>query len=280
LAFYFRTKTGPVKMRDSGLADVLVGGQGVTATVTLTSSTAKDSTSVFRVKSVKVKVGSLKFSIRDSKHDLLYKTFKPLAMGLVKKQIQKALTDAIRTGFEYADGQLVGVRNRMAEAKASEDGGSRKEVLADLFKRKKDEASSVASNTKAGSVMTTSSSQFKVVSNKRNSILPDNGHPAGWVNRTAAKEELANLGEEWRSDAFDIVPKTSKSTTHPTTTAATKEGGFSAAPESKGPAVKSTPPATTTTAPTTNGTSATTQPTSSTPIAAAHATTPAPAIKV
>lgn len=78
-----------------------------------------------------MKVGSLKFRIRDSKHDLLYKTFKPLATRLIKKQIQKALQDAIRTGFEYVDGQLVGVRDRMAEAKESDD-GSRREVLAEV----------------------------------------------------------------------------------------------------------------------------------------------------
>ena len=47
--------------------------------------------SVFKVKSVAVKVDSLKSSIRDSKHDLVYETFKPLATALIKKQVQKVL---------------------------------------------------------------------------------------------------------------------------------------------------------------------------------------------
>lgn len=68
-----------------------------------------------------VKVDTLKFSIRDSKHDLLYKTLRPLATGLVKRQVQKALQDAVRTGLEYVDGQLVTVRDRMDEAKADEN---------------------------------------------------------------------------------------------------------------------------------------------------------------
>jgi len=41
----------------------------------------------------------------------LYKTFKPLATVLVKKQVQKAIKDSITTGMEYVDEQLVGVRD-------------------------------------------------------------------------------------------------------------------------------------------------------------------------
>ena len=117
VAFYYRKKTGLPKLKDSGLADFVLGGEGVNVMVKLMSS-SKDPTSVFKVKSVNAKVASLKFSIRDSKHDFLYKTLKPLVTGLVKRQIQKAIEDSVRTGLEYVDGQLVGVRDRMAEAKA------------------------------------------------------------------------------------------------------------------------------------------------------------------
>jgi hypothetical protein len=100
-------------------------------------SANKDKTSVFKVKSVNVKVDSLKFSIRDSKHDFLYKTLKPLATGLVKKQIQKAIQDGVRTGLEYLDGQLVGVRDRMDAAKATQgqdgiESKSRMQVLQEV----------------------------------------------------------------------------------------------------------------------------------------------------
>src|SRR5271170_7533116 len=100
------------------------------ATVHLVSAD-KDKSSVFKVKNVIVKVDTLKFSIRDSKHDLLYKTIKPLATGLVKKQIQKAIAGAITTGMEYVDGQLVAVRDRMADAKETES-MTRMQVLQDV----------------------------------------------------------------------------------------------------------------------------------------------------
>jgi hypothetical protein len=84
--------------------------------------------SVFKAKNVHVKVDTLKFSIRDSKHDFLYSTLRPLATGLVKKQIQKAFGGAITAGLEYVDGQLVTVRDRVEDAKETE-GVSRIEVL-------------------------------------------------------------------------------------------------------------------------------------------------------
>jgi hypothetical protein len=121
VAFYFRKKSGFPKIQDSGLADVVLGGSGITIHTTLLSSPPRDRRSVFRVKDVRVSVDSLKFSIRDSKHDLLYKTLRPLATGLVKKQIQRAITDSVRTGLEYIDGQLVAVRDRMEAAKTSDE---------------------------------------------------------------------------------------------------------------------------------------------------------------
>ncbi|KAF9235766.1 hypothetical protein BU15DRAFT_89476 [Melanogaster broomeanus] len=205
IAFYFRKKTGFPRVVDSGLADVVLGGSGVTATVQLVSA-GKDRSSVFKVERVRVKVSSLKFSIRESKHDLLYKTLKPLATGLIKKQIQKAITGAIRTGMEYVDGQLVAVRDRVEEARTSDE-KNRTQMMQDvsdlksgekLFRRSKEER-------KEPSVRTTESrSQFKVVHSKRDSII-DIGHPAGWASRVADREEKVIAGKEWRSETFNIV---------------------------------------------------------------------------
>jgi hypothetical protein len=69
----------------------------------------------------------------------LYKTLKPLATGLVKRQIQKAIRDAVTTGLEYLDGQLVGVRDKMEAAKSEEKDGvetkSRMQILHEVRSR-------------------------------------------------------------------------------------------------------------------------------------------------
>lgn len=66
VAFYYRKKNG-IKVSDSGLADVFLGGKGISVKLQL-SSTMEDranGASLFKVKSVNVKVDALKFSIRD-----------------------------------------------------------------------------------------------------------------------------------------------------------------------------------------------------------------------
>ncbi|KAI0336661.1 hypothetical protein GY45DRAFT_1376920 [Cubamyces sp. BRFM 1775] len=193
VAFYFKKKSGFPKLSDSGLADVLLGGEGLTITAHVVSAD-KDRSSVFKVKNVHVKVATLKFSIRDSKHDMLYNTLRPLATGLVKRQLQKAIADAVTTGLEYVDGQLVGVRDRMNEAKDTE-GMSRTQVLQDMFKRNKEEAQSTKGKAEE------KASHFKIVSRRDSALLPQQGHPAGWVNRTQEREDAALRGQDWRSDA-------------------------------------------------------------------------------
>lgn len=212
VAFYFRKKTGIPKLSDSGLADVLLGGQGLTVRVpfytpcTLTISQAtvhlvsadKDKSSVFKVKSVHVKVDSLKFSIRDSKHDILYKTLRLLASSLIKKQIQKAVVDAITTGMEYVDGQLVAVRDRVDEARASPD-SSKTDVLRAAFQGREDEKSITGSSVER-------KSHFKVVAKRDSAILPEHGHPSGWAGKVQERAEAAATGKSWHSDACVSLP--------------------------------------------------------------------------
>ncbi|KAG1854482.1 hypothetical protein DFJ58DRAFT_727914 [Suillus subalutaceus] len=188
VALYFHKKTGFPKIRDSGIADVVLGGQGMTVTIHLVSAD-RDRSSVFKVKDVHVKHS--RFEARYNLQD-----YQTLATTVVKKHIQKAVAQAIRTGLEYLDGQLVTVRDRMEETKTKED-LSRRQVLQDLFKHKKDESPSIKTSE--------SKSHFKVVHNRRASMI-QGGHPSGWVNRTTEREEKAKEGKEWRSEAFTIVP--------------------------------------------------------------------------
>lgn len=205
--FYFHKKGGAIKMQDSGVADLVLGGEGMSVDVHLSSS--RDPGSLFDIDKTHVKIdGSLKVSIRDSKHDVLYKTLKPLMMGLVKRQVQKAVEGGLRSGFEWLSEELMAVKQRMDEARSNvADGDEEKEIgrikaLHEAFKRSPSTSSSSHSH---------SNSQFKVVANKRNSILGDVGHSGGWVQRVQEREKVIPKADgqvkgdgTWKSDVFDL----------------------------------------------------------------------------
>ncbi|KAK1233409.1 hypothetical protein PQX77_003435 [Marasmius sp. AFHP31] len=191
--FYFNKKGGAIKIKDSGVADLVLGGEGMSVDVELGDS--RDEARLFDIKKVAVKIeGSLKVSIRDSKHDVLYKTLKPLMMGLVKRQVQKAVESGIRSGFEFISEELIAVKQRMDEAQRAAEAGEgeeavgRLQALQDAFKR----TPSISAQSKdAVSVQSAGgTSQFKVVANKRNSILGEVGHSGGWVSRVGEREKL------------------------------------------------------------------------------------------
>ena len=97
--------------------------------------------------------------------------------------------------MEYVDGQLVSVRDRMDEARASSD-SSRTDVLRAAFQRKKEDAEEQVSEKSADR-----RSQFKVVAKRDSAILPQHGHPAGWATKAQERAEAAGTGESWHSDA-------------------------------------------------------------------------------
>jgi len=197
-AFYYNKKSGFPKMHDQGLADVFLGGDGITIKVKI-SSAPNDSGHVFYVKDVNVKVDALKFAIKDARHSFLYKTLKPLATGLIKKQIAKAIGDGIRTGLDVVDAQLVQVRAGMAESSQS-DSASRTETLKRMFAKNTDEAAS-----KASSIKEKRESKFKIVPRRESMLLPEQGHQSGWSRIQHDKEAEVQNGEGWRSEAFSIV---------------------------------------------------------------------------
>ncbi|KAG2077964.1 hypothetical protein BDR04DRAFT_1147674 [Suillus decipiens] len=97
--FYSNKKTG-YKLCESGIADVILDGRGMEVTINLVSAD-KDSSSVFEVKDVHVKVHSLKLRVRGTRHDAFYNTMRSFLAPVVKSHMEKVVGQAIRTGLRY-----------------------------------------------------------------------------------------------------------------------------------------------------------------------------------
>ncbi|WWC71598.1 uncharacterized protein I206_105556 [Kwoniella pini CBS 10737] len=197
--FAFRRKSGWPKISDHGLADVVIAGKGIGIDVEL-ESVENRRDSVFKVNHVNVAIDTLAFKIRDSKHDLLYKFVKTFATGLIKKAITAAVQTSMRTALGHLDDQLVEVRNRMDEAKQSDE-TTRSQALKDLYARKKATAEEKAREADA------KTGTFKIVTDRDSQLNPDlsHSHEKSSAQRAFKVEDAASSGKEWRSVAFDIL---------------------------------------------------------------------------
>lgn len=74
VAFYYRYKGG-LRISDAGLADVFLGGKGISVKIKVSSTTEdrEGGTSFFKVQDVSVKVDALKFAIRDVRNRVFFK---------------------------------------------------------------------------------------------------------------------------------------------------------------------------------------------------------------
>ncbi|KAH8916527.1 hypothetical protein BT69DRAFT_767547 [Atractiella rhizophila] len=188
VAFYIRKKSFP-KLSDSGIADVVLSGKGISGKVHIESHDGPGR--VFNVVNVKCKVDKLKFAIREAKHSTLYALARPLATGLIKKQIAKAIEDAIKQGLVQLDAQLVDMKERM---EATE--GGKKEAFNQLFAKKDDAKTKVEEKTTSSKEST-----FKLVS-KRDSKIIDWASKDSMVDRAMEKGEIK--GDRWKSPTFDV----------------------------------------------------------------------------
>jgi hypothetical protein len=93
---------------------VRVSGKGISGRIHLSSTGKKGH--AFVVEEVKVKLDKLNFSVRDTKYSWLVTAFKPIATGLIKKAVAKAIEVGIQSGLVQIDAQLADIRERLEDA--------------------------------------------------------------------------------------------------------------------------------------------------------------------
>ncbi|KLT41292.1 hypothetical protein CC85DRAFT_286608 [Cutaneotrichosporon oleaginosum] len=206
--FAFRKKKGFPRLKDSGIADVVVARNGISIDVELETLEGRRDT-VFVVRKVSTEIDELFFKLRDTKHDLLYKFIKGPATGVIKKALAKAVEASIRTGLEYVDDQLVEIRNTIDESKDQDD-VTRKEALQNLYKRKKSEAQEAKAKAEAHKPK----GEFRIVMDRDQSLLPNMSQDPSKsiVQRLWKTQDAAKSGRSWHSPAFSIT-----SSAHPAT---------------------------------------------------------------
>lgn len=194
--FQINKKSG-MKLKEHGVADIFLGGKGLTVTANIeggNEARGRRSRNVFIVKETKAHIDNLDFALRQSKHNIAAKVFKPLVKPIVKKQIAKAVEQAIRDALEKLNEQLTSARNAVYDAEQGQKGDALKQ------KFQKDEKETQGTGEKKGT--------FKIPTSKRDSVLPQMGTKDGWIRKLDERTEAAKVTSgrsPWSSTAFDIT---------------------------------------------------------------------------
>ncbi|GAA5822401.1 hypothetical protein JCM11251_006326 [Rhodosporidiobolus azoricus] len=200
VAFYINKKSGFPKIKDSGYADVFLGGKGLSGKVHIESTGRKNH--AFKVVAVDVKIDKLKFAVRESKHATLINFLRPLATGLVKSAVTKALEAAIRSALEQADQQISDINERLEDAK-SEEGTHKIDALKAHFNEKKAQAEATKNKAQDkapdGKFQLTTNPDDKLVNwEAKDSII-------GKMEHKKEQARTSHGDKEWTSPAFTIV---------------------------------------------------------------------------
>ncbi|KAK4051695.1 hypothetical protein OIO90_004645 [Microbotryomycetes sp. JL221] len=194
VSFYIKRKSGFPKLTDEGQMDVFLGGKGISGKVHLESTGRKHH--VFNVKDVSVKLDSLKLAIRNKRHNILVAMLKPLAQGLIKKGIAKAIEGAIRDGLQQLDAQLADISERVEEAE-DEEGAGKFTKVKKAFAEKKSEAEQKKEEAKPAG-------QFQITTDRDSRLVNWSG-PDSIVDKAAERVDAAKGGDGWKSDAFWVT---------------------------------------------------------------------------
>lgn len=126
--FFYKKKTGFPKISDRGVVSLSVGGKGISVSLRL-SSVTDNPAKTFKVAYCKCHVDNLNIKVSDSNHDILYKTIRPLVIGLIRKQVAKSVQMKVIDLLNQADQKLTsaivnmnqGLQNRVYDALPEQD---------------------------------------------------------------------------------------------------------------------------------------------------------------
>lgn len=200
--YYIKKKQGFPSLTDTGVIDVLLGGQGFNFKLAASKAQPNDRNQLFKLDNVKVSVKNLKIKLKKSKHKILFNIFKPMLYSIVRPAVEKVMESQIRDAFQKADALAYQVQTeaqRASEA-AREDPEKAKSIFSRyidagrhvMTEKKKQAEAAAQRGTKVQMAMTYHDSLFQEIK-----------MPGGVTNKATEYQELSGKGERWQSPVFN-----------------------------------------------------------------------------
>jgi len=202
VSYYVKRKQGFPSMTDTGVANMLLAGDGLSFRIKLVSANEKDAQCFFKIEEVEVDVEHLRIELIKSNHKLLFNIFKPLMLKLLKPGVQRALEKTIKDQATRLDKLLFEIKQEADRAleQARED----PRHVPNFYKRYMTAAQKriLQSKKKRRKILTDKKVNYAIT--QKDSIFPDVHLPGGISAKATEYKELALRGDSWESPIFSV----------------------------------------------------------------------------
>ncbi|KAF9877521.1 hypothetical protein CkaCkLH20_05221 [Colletotrichum karsti] len=212
VGYHVKRKQGFPSLTDTGIADILLAGDGFSFKMKMSSADKKDSQNFFKIDKVDVDIKHMSIKLKKSNHKLLFGLVKPIMLKVLRPALQKAVEQAIKQQASQLDAFLFQVKQEAD--RALDEARSDPENTPNIYNRYATAVQKRALQGKQKAEAVAADKKVNVAITKEESIFPDVNLPGGISTKATEYKELARKGERWESPVFSIG-KASKSTDIP-----------------------------------------------------------------
>lgn len=207
VAFYVKKKQGFPSISDLGVADIFMGGEGLSFKIKAETADKKDRQNFFKIEKVDVDIKHVNIKLKKSKHKLLFALAKPIILKALRPGLQKAIEKQIKDSATQLDKILYEIKQEADKAQADFERDPSPENAQNIYQRYASAANKrimQGKQKKAEVQERTKDTKVNAAVTKQDSIFPNVNLPGGISTKATEYKELAGKGDKWESPVFGI----------------------------------------------------------------------------
>ncbi|CAJ0540469.1 Ff.00g075660.m01.CDS01 [Fusarium sp. VM40] len=202
VSFHIKRKQGFPSITDTGVADIVLPGDGFSFKMKVSTADKKDRQNYFKVEKVDVDFAKLQIKVKKSNHKLLFSIFKPFMLKVIRPPLQKAVEKAIKDQCNKLDQLLFQVKQEADRATA--EAKNNPEQAPNIYNRYYNAAQQQFTKNKKKAEAVAADKKANIAITKEDSIFPNIDLPGGISTKATEYKELARKGDKWESPVFSI----------------------------------------------------------------------------
>jgi len=202
VSYYVKRKQGFPSITDTGIADIFLGGTGLSFKMKLSTADAKDKQNFFKVDKVDVDVKNFNIKLQKSKHKLLFAIAKPMMLKVIRPALQKAIEKQIKDQVHELDSMAYQVK--LEADRAAEEVKQNPEQAENIYSRYVSAFQKKVLQGKKKAEEINAKTKVNMAITKQDSIFPNIHLPGGISSKATEYKETATKGDTWESSIFTL----------------------------------------------------------------------------